>query len=118
METASPSCLPWWNSKQAAPGGRSAHFCPRFDVCERPLQDKPMPLPPISDQDTAISSTQLSNLLRRMEAERQVISEIVQALNQTANLDELLASIHQALKMVLPAENCFVALHESATDTF
>src|SRR5215831_18424225 len=77
-----------------------------------------MPLPPISEQDAAISSKQLSTLLRRMEAERHVISEIVQALNQTANLDELLASIHQALKMVLPAENCFVALHESATDTF
>src|SRR5215470_5663567 len=56
--------------------------------------------------------------LQRMEAERQVISEIVHALNQTANLDELLAGIHQALKKVVPAENCFVALHDSATDTF
>jgi GAF domain-containing protein len=53
-----------------------------------------------------------------MESERQVIGEIVHALNQTANLDELLAGIHQALKKVLPAENCFVALHDSATDTF
>ena len=53
-----------------------------------------------------------------MESERQVIAEIVHALNQTANLDELLAGIHQALKKVLPAENCFVALHDSATDTF
>ncbi len=32
--------------------------------------------------------------LHRMEAERQVISEIVHALNQTANLDELLRGIH------------------------
>jgi len=56
--------------------------------------------------------------LRRMEAERQVISEIVQALNQTANLDELLAGIHQALKKVLYAENCFVALHDPVADTF
>src|SRR5438445_1863428 len=56
--------------------------------------------------------------LRRMEAERQVISEIVQALNQTANLDELLACIHQALKNVLYAENCFVALHDPVADTF
>ena len=56
--------------------------------------------------------------LRRMEAERQVISEVVQALNQTANLDELLAGIHQALKKVMAAENCFVALHDPATDTF
>jgi len=56
--------------------------------------------------------------LQRMESERQVISEIVQALNQTANLDELLTSIHQALKKVLYAENCFVALHDEAADTF
>jgi len=56
--------------------------------------------------------------LQRMEAERQVISEVVHALNQTANLDELLAGIHQALKKIVSAENCFVALHDVATDTF
>src|ERR1700721_401981 len=56
--------------------------------------------------------------LHRMEAERQVISEIVQALNQTANLDELLGGIHLALKKVVYAENCFVALHDQVTDTF
>ena len=56
--------------------------------------------------------------LQRMEAERQVISEIVHALNQTANLDELLRSIHQALKKVLYAENCFVALHDQEADAF
>src|SRR5712692_389927 len=56
--------------------------------------------------------------LHRMEAERQVISEIVHALNQTANLDELLQSIHQALKKVLYAENCFVALHDREADAF
>jgi PAS domain S-box-containing protein len=56
--------------------------------------------------------------LHRMEAERQVISEIVHALNQTANLDELLQGIHQALKKVLYAENCFVALHDPEADAF
>jgi len=56
--------------------------------------------------------------LHRMEAERQVISEIVQALNQTANLDELLGGIHLALKKVVYAENCFVALHDQVTDSF
>jgi len=56
--------------------------------------------------------------LHRMEAERQVISEVVHALNQTANLDQLLDGIHQALKKVLYAENCFVALHDSKADTF
>jgi two-component system, cell cycle sensor histidine kinase and response regulator CckA len=56
--------------------------------------------------------------LHRMEAERQIISEIVHALNQTDNLDELLRGIHQALKKVLYAENCFVALHDREADTF
>jgi PAS domain S-box-containing protein len=56
--------------------------------------------------------------LHRMEAERQVNSEIVHALNQTANLDQLLEGIHQALKKVLYAENCFVALHDDNEDTF
>lgn len=56
--------------------------------------------------------------LQRMEAERQVISEIVQALNQTANLDELLGGIHLALKKVVYAENCFVALHDEIADAF
>jgi len=56
--------------------------------------------------------------LQRMEAERQVIAEVVHALNETANLDELLSGIHQALKKVLYAENCFVALHDPETDTF
>jgi len=56
--------------------------------------------------------------LHRMEAERQVNSEIVHALNETANLDQLLAGIHQALKKVLSADNCFVALHDANTNTF
>jgi len=56
--------------------------------------------------------------LQRMESERQVNSEIVHALNETAHLDQLLIRIHTALKRVLPADNCFVALHDPATDTF
>src|SRR5215471_2587394 len=56
--------------------------------------------------------------LQRLESERQVISDVVHALNKTSNLDELLTQIHQALKKVVYAENCFVALHESATDMF
>jgi len=55
---------------------------------------------------------------QRMESERQVISEVVHSLNETANLDELLAGIHQALKKVLSADNCFVALHDAVTDSF
>jgi PAS domain S-box-containing protein len=56
--------------------------------------------------------------LHRMESERQVISEVIHALNETANLDQLLARIHQALKQILYAENCFVALHNPDEDSF
>jgi two-component system cell cycle sensor histidine kinase/response regulator CckA len=55
---------------------------------------------------------------QRMEAERQVISDVVHALNETANLDQLLTRIHTALKRIVAAENCFVALHEPLDDTF
>src|SRR5215831_15785862 len=56
--------------------------------------------------------------LHRMESERQVISEIVHALNETANLDQLLTRIHEALKRIVSAENCFVALHDPVRDVF
>jgi two-component system cell cycle sensor histidine kinase/response regulator CckA len=56
--------------------------------------------------------------VHRMEAERQVNSEVVHALNETGNLDQLLMRIHEALKGILPAENFFVALHDAETDTF
>jgi len=56
--------------------------------------------------------------LHRMESERQVISDIVHALNETANLDQLLTRIHQALERILSAQNCFVALHNPEHDTF
>ena len=79
---------------------------------------------------TARNLTETSNLqgivvsyldvteLHRMESERQVISEVIHALNQTANLDELLSHIHRALKKVLYAENCIVALHDPQEDSF
>jgi len=54
----------------------------------------------------------------RMEAERQVIADVVHALNETSNLDQLLKRIHAALKEIVPAENCFVALHQPEDDTF
>ncbi len=55
---------------------------------------------------------------QRMEEERQVIADIVHALNETSNLDQLLVRIHAALKRIVPAENCFVALHRPEDDTF
>src|ERR1700675_4057870 len=72
--------------------------------------------------DPAIEGILLHGLdvtdLHRMESERQVISDIVHALNQTANLDQLLHRIHVALKRILSAENCFVALHDPRRDVF
>jgi hypothetical protein len=56
--------------------------------------------------------------LHRMESERQVISDVIHALNQTANLDQLLQHVHRALKKVLYAENCYIALHDPIEDTF
>src|SRR5215469_9526998 len=56
--------------------------------------------------------------VHRMEAERQVNSQVVHALNETSNLDQLLMRIHEALKGILPAENFFVALHDPETETF
>jgi two-component system cell cycle sensor histidine kinase/response regulator CckA len=55
---------------------------------------------------------------KRAELERQVTFEIIHAVNVTDNLDDLLRLIHLALKKVLYAENCFIALYESATGMF
>jgi len=55
---------------------------------------------------------------KRAELERQVTLEIIHSVNVTDNLDELLNSIHKALKKVVYAENCFVALFEPRTGLF
>src|SRR3984893_11913544 len=70
-------------------------------------------------QDTGIVVSLLDITdLQRMEAERQVIIEMIHALNETSNLDQLLQHIHQSLKKVLYAENCFIALHDVDNDSF
>ena len=56
--------------------------------------------------------------LKRAEVERQVTFEIIRGVNVTDNLDDLLYLIHQALKKVLYAENCFVALYEPSSEMF
>ncbi len=71
-----------------------------------------------SSVDGLVASFLDVTAVHRLEVEGQVISEVVHALNQTANLDQLLDGIHQALKKVLYAENCFVALHDPNEDTF
>ncbi len=55
---------------------------------------------------------------RRSELERQVTIEIIHGVNASDHLDELLHLIHVALKKVLYAENCFVALCDPAAGVF
>jgi PAS domain S-box-containing protein len=53
---------------------------------------------------------------KRVEAERQVISDIVQGVITTTNLNELLNLTRRSIGKLLYAENCFVALHDPVTD--
>lgn len=55
---------------------------------------------------------------KRSELERRVMLEIIQSVTITSNLDDLLGSIHKALGLMLPAENCFVALFDKARNSF
>ncbi|HTS10767.1 MAG TPA: PAS domain S-box protein [Candidatus Limnocylindrales bacterium] len=55
---------------------------------------------------------------KRSELERQVTTEIIRSVNATDNLDDLLEMIHGALRKVLYAENCFVALYEPTSGMF
>ena len=50
------------------------------------------------------------------ELEREVISEMVQGVMTTSNLDELLTLAHRSIGKLLYAENCFVGLHDTKTD--
>ena len=54
----------------------------------------------------------------RGEAERQVMLDVIRSVNLTEDLDELLKFIHESLKRVLYAENCFVALYDKETGLF
>ena len=55
---------------------------------------------------------------RRSDVERHAISEVIAGVSSTSNLDELLKLIHQSLRKVLYAENCFIALHNRDTSLF
>jgi PAS domain S-box-containing protein len=55
---------------------------------------------------------------KKIELERQVIFEMTQGISETENLNELLGLIHQSLKKVLYAENCFVAIYDENTRLF
>ena len=52
----------------------------------------------------------------RLEQERQAVFEIIQGAISTSDLDDLFELIHKSISPLLYAENCFVALHDPATD--
>lgn len=55
---------------------------------------------------------------KKSEQQQKVIYEITQAVAVTENLEELLQSIHQSLKKVFYAENCFIAVHDENNGLF
>jgi PAS domain S-box-containing protein len=55
---------------------------------------------------------------KRSEFENYALFEIIQGINSTYNLDELLKLIHHSLGKVVYAENCFVALYDQMTGLF
>jgi len=55
---------------------------------------------------------------KRADLERRVTTEVLRAVTATGNVDSLLHLIHAALKEVVAAENCFVALYNPATEMF
>ena len=55
-------------------------------------------------------------LRKRAEMERQAISDLLRGIVSTNNLDDLLEIARQSFRTLLHAENCFVALHDPATD--
>jgi len=55
---------------------------------------------------------------KQLELEKQIQSEIVHSVTITDDLTELLMLIHQSIKKVIYAENCFFALHDEETGLF
>jgi PAS domain S-box-containing protein len=53
---------------------------------------------------------------KRVDAERQAITEIARSVITTSNLEELFKLAHHSISQLLPAENCFIALHNPVTD--
>jgi PAS domain S-box-containing protein len=55
---------------------------------------------------------------KRSELERQVIYDITRGITSSSNLDDLLKLIHESLRNVMYADNCFVALYDQNTKLF
>lgn len=63
-----------------------------------------------------LKATENRRQQRRAENERRVIFEIIQGAIATPNLDEFLKLVHRSINQVMYAKNCFVMLHDDATD--
>ena len=55
---------------------------------------------------------------KRSDLERRVTTEILRAMTANEDLDELFRIIHSALKKVISADNCFLALFNPVTEMF
>ena len=53
---------------------------------------------------------------RRAETEHRIISEIIQGVATTPNVEEFLKLVHGSIRQVVYAENCYVMLHEQESD--
>jgi PAS domain S-box-containing protein len=53
---------------------------------------------------------------KRLEEERQAVFAIIQGAILTADLGDLFKLVHESISPLLYAENCFVALHDPASD--
>jgi len=77
---------------------------------------------PLSDRNGNIIGTfgisRDISIQKRLELENQINYEITQGITTTSNLDELLKLIHQSLRKVVYADNCFVALFDEASGLF
>lgn len=49
---------------------------------------------------------------KRQEAERHAVSEIVEGSIATSSLDELFNVAHKGIGRIMPASNCYIALHD------
>jgi PAS domain S-box-containing protein len=56
------------------------------------------------------------NVRRLAEFERKIVFEIIQGIITTPNLTEFLKLVHRSICQIVYAENCFVVLHDPATD--
>jgi PAS domain S-box-containing protein len=63
----------------------------------------------------ALSSARDITDRERTEQEREVVRAIGEVINKNASLDEILQVIHDNIKKVMYAENCYIALWDSGT---